>query len=429
MVVRLRHATASVRRLGWNPRQQGRAGITLVLSTTLWLNWTSTYYLLTVLAKPMARDTGWSLTLLIGGLSIGLVVAGLGSPAVGRAIERRGGRPLLAFGSLALAVGLFALALTRGPVGYLAAWFVLGIGMAAGLYDAAFAAVGRLFGAGAKTVIGNLVLIVGLAMTLSWPLTALLAQLVGWRGTCLCYAVLHLAVGLPLHALLFPAQAEAAGPSPDGATPAPRAARCGGAARAWPVWVLAANVTLSIAIGSVIAVHLVTLLQGLGLTLAASVGLGSVIWLSQSGGRFIETLIGRKVDPVWEGIGASVLVCLGLALLATASGIFVPVALVVFGIGNGIRTIVKGTLPLALFGAEGYATLIGRLGMPTLIAQAIGPSLGAIALTRYGVASSLQLLAALALLNLVLSCALRRALPRAPLPSGIASVPQPSERA
>lgn len=429
MLGRLRQTGAHISRLGWNPRQQGRAGVTMLLSITLWLNWTSTYYLLTVLAKPMAHDTGWSLALLIGGLSVGLAVAGLGSPAVGRAIERRGGRPLLVFGSLALAVGLFGLAMSRGPASYIVAWFVLGIGMAAGLYDAAFAVVGRLFGISAKGVISNLVLIVGLAMTVSWPLTALLAHFVGWRGTCLCYAAAHLVIGLPLHALLFPARTDAGAPGPETVARSQRTARPDGPVRVWPLWVLAANVTLSIAIGSVVAVHLVALLQGLGLTLAASVSLGSIIWLSQSGGRLLDALVGRKIHPVWEGIAASVLVCLGLALLATANRSVVPLALVIFGIGNGIRTIVKGTLPLALFGAQGYATLIGRLGMPTLIAQAVGPSLGAISLTRYGVAPTLSLLVALALVNLVLSYTLRRALPPAPAPAEAANMPHPSGRA
>jgi MFS family permease len=392
------------RGVGWNPRRGGAAGITLLLSATLWLNWSSTYYLLTVLAKPMASDTGWSLTFVVAGLSIGLVVAGLASPSIGRAIERRGGRPLLVIGSCALAIGLVMLAEARAPVTYIAAWIVLGIGMAAGLYDAAFAAIGRLFGLGAKTTIGNLVLIVGLAMTASWPFTALLTALVGWRGACLCYAALHLGLGLPLHFFLFPPLPQERASTPDVAA---RSTPAAGLPRGWLVWAVASNVTLSVGIGSVIAVHLVTLLQGLGLRLGAAVGLGSLIWLSQGTGRFLETALRNKIDPVWEGIGASLLVLAGLALLMVASGGVIPLALVVFGIGNGIRTIVKGTLPLVLFGGEGYARLIGLLGMPTLIAQAAGPALGALALTRYGTAVTLDMLAALALVNLALSYCLR----------------------
>jgi MFS family permease len=417
-MMRWRDMATGLRNAGWNPRRGGAAGVTALLSATLWLNWSSTYYLLTVLAKPMARDTGWSLTFLVAGLSIGLVVAGLGSPSVGRAIERHGGRPLLVIGSCALAIGLVMLAESRGPVTYIAAWVVLGIGMAAGLYDAAFAAVGRLFGLGAKTTIGNLVLIVGLAMTASWPFTALLSELVGWRGACLCYAALHLALGLPLHFFLFPPLRPERSPTPEvAARVVPSAPR----PRGWLVWAVASNVTLSIAIGSVIAVHLVTLLQGLGLQLGAAVGLGSLIWLSQGTGRFLETALRSKIDPVWEGIGASVLVLAGLALLAVASGGLIPLALVVFGTGNGIRTIVKGTLPLVLFGGEGYARLIGLLGMPTLIAQAVGPALGALALTRYGTAATLDMLAVLALVNLALSYCLR--LGYAPSRDGAADAP------
>jgi hypothetical protein len=111
---------------------------------------------------------------------------------------------------------------------------------------------------------------------------------------------------------------------------------------------------------------------------------------------------------------ASLLVFLGLASLITGQPLFVAAGIVFYGLGNGVRNIVKGTLPLVLFGAEGYAALIGRLGLPTLIAQAGGPALGAVVLTRYGVMPALTLIVVLALANLVVSCTLRIGLPLGP---------------
>lgn len=405
----------AARRLGWPARRRGPATIIAALGLTQWIAWGSTYYLVTVLAAPIAADTGWSLTSVIAGLSLGLLIAGLVSPAVGKAIERHGGRPVLAAGALTLAAGLITLGLARNQAAYFIAWAVLGVGMGASLYDAAFAALGKLYGLRARTMIGNLTLIGGLAMTMTWPLSATLAQAIGWRGTCFVYAGLHLAIGLPLLLLLLPTRlpdtagalsAASPGDTPQVSHAHPR--------RGFLVWLVGTNLTLQIGMGSVLAVHLLGLLQGLHLGLVTAVELGSLMGACQVGGRVLEVATQGRVHPVWEGVAASFLVLLGFVLLLTGSPAIITVALIVYGVGNGVRTIVKGTLPLVLFGAEGYAALIGRLGLPTLIAQAIGPALGALVLSRYGVMPTLAMLSVLAFINLALSWTLRSALPRRP---------------
>jgi MFS family permease len=396
-----------------HPRRGGQAGILAVLGLTQWLAWGSTYYLVTILARPIAADTGWSLASVVAGLSIGLVIAGLVSPLVGKAIERHDGRPVLAFGALMLALGLAALGLAQNQPAYFFAWAVLGIGMGASLSDAAFAALGKLYGLRARPMIGKLTLIGGLVMTVTWPLSAVLVTLIGWRGTCFFYAAMHLAVGLPLLVFLLPTTLpEASAPRSAATTRAPMPEPRTQRRRRLLVLLVGTNLTLQIGIGSVLAVHLVSLLQGLGLQMATAVALGSLMGGCQVAGRLIEVVVARHVHPVWEGVAASALVLVGFALLLSGDPVIIGAALVVYGLGNGVRTIVKGTLPLVLFGAEGYATLIGRLGMPTLIAQAVGPAVSALALTRYGVAPTLAMLVGLALANLALSYALRIALPR-----------------
>jgi Major Facilitator Superfamily len=391
--------------------------VTAVLIVTQWLGWTSSYYLLTVLAVPIVEDTTWPLTFVVAGLSLGLVVAGLISPFVGRAIELRGGRPVLALGSLTSAIGLIGIGLARSPLAYVAAWAILGLGMGASLYDAAFAAVVRLFGLRGRAVISNLMLICAFIGAFSWPASAFLAGNLGWRGACFCYAGMHLVLALPLHLFLLPKQSalQASAPvTPSAASPDPDAmAARGGATSPTMAWLLGANVTLQTGIGSLLAVHLLALLQGVGMAYVAAVGFGSVLWLSQAGARLIEAVAGRRFHPASQGVIASFLVFAGLALLAAAQPWAVAAGLVLYGFGNGIRAILKGTLPLVLFGADGYATLIGRLGLPTLIAQAAGPALGAVALARWGAMPSLLFLVALALLNLGLSYVLRIAVPRA----------------
>ena len=418
MFRRLATAAAWFRDLGWNPREGGRGGVIAVLGATQWIAWGSTYYLVTVIARPIAADTGWSLATVIAGLSLGLVIAGLVSPTVGKLIERRGGSSVLSAGALVLAIGLVALAFAHSRLSYFVAWAVLGVGMGASFYDAAFATLGQFYGLGARVMISNLTLIGGLTMTVTWPLSAALTQTIGWRDTCFIYAALQLFLCLPLLSLLLPSEAPEA--RAGGATPRDIAATQRKAAapaqsptaRRVLLVLLGSNLTLQIGIGAVLAVHLLTLLQGLGLALAGAVALGSVMGACQVGARLIEISLARYVHPVWEGVVASILVLLGISLLLTRQPAMIAVAIVIYGFGNGVRTIVKGTLPLVLFGAEGYATLIGRLGMPTLIAQAAGPAVGALLLARYGTIATLGLLSVLALLNLVLSWSLRLGLRR-----------------
>ncbi|HYF56385.1 MAG TPA: MFS transporter, partial [Salinarimonas sp.] len=122
----------------------GRGVVITALGITQILAWGSSYYLPAVLATPIAADTGWSLSLVAAGLSLGLLASGLASPRVGRAIDRLGGRPVLALSSVLIAAGQATLAMAHDPAVYFAAWLMMGAGMGAGLYDAAFSTLGRL---------------------------------------------------------------------------------------------------------------------------------------------------------------------------------------------------------------------------------------------------------------------------------------------
>lgn len=249
--------------------------------------WGTSYYLPAVLAAPIAADTGWSLTWVVGGLSLGLATAGLVSPLVGRAIARSGGRLVLAASPLLLAAGLLGLGLAHSLPVFLAAWLVLGCGMGAGLYDPAFATLGRLYGERARSAITTLTLFGGFASTVCWPLSAFLEAHVGWRGTCFVYAGLQIAVALPLY--LFAVQREG---RPEAIPDAPLQDSAGSAPLIAPglllTLVLAVSITLASMISSVLSVHLLTVLQLKGLTLAAAVGLGALVGPSQVAARAIE---------------------------------------------------------------------------------------------------------------------------------------------
>ncbi|MBO1905276.1 MFS transporter [Microvirga sp. 3-52] len=374
------------------------------LGVTQILAWGSSYYLPAVLAKPIVADTGWSLAWVVGGLSAGLLAAGLVAPWVGRTIDAKGGRPVLIGSSVLLGSGLALLALAHSLPVYFMAWLMIGVGMGSGLYDAAFATLGRLYGKQARHAITTLTLWGGFASTVCWPLSAWLVEHFGWRGACTVYAAIQIFISLPLQAFVLPGLPAA---RPDGkpagsASEAASTAFLTGTRRTRAFLLLAAVLTLGSVTASMIGVHLLTFLQAHGLELAAAVALGALVGPSQVGARIVEMAFGRHYHPIWTMVASVALVATGVILLAAGFPIL-ALALALYGAGNGIGSIAKGTLPLALFGPFGYASLMGRLAMPSLLAQALSPSIGAVLIEWDGADAALRFLAGLACLNLALT--------------------------
>ncbi|HVC61429.1 MAG TPA: MFS transporter [Acetobacteraceae bacterium] len=385
----------------------GRRRVVGVLGIGQVLVWGSSYYLPAVLAKPTADATGWPLSWVIGALSLGLLVSGLVSPKVGSLIERHGGRPVLMASAVLMAIGLLTLAVAPNLPVFTLGWLVIGTAMGAGLYDPAFATIGRLYGRAARAVITSLTLIGGFASTVCWPLSALLLEHLGWRGTCVAYAAVNLLVVLPLYRFGLPAEARhvAAPRPPRDATAAAAAPPPRGALHHLVFALVALSMTLSSIIAAVMSVQFLSILEQRGVALATAVALGAIIGPCQVGARLIDLLAGQRTHPVWEGILSAVFVVLGLGLLLARHDAVIP-ALVLYGGGIGLRSIVRGTLPLALFGPVGYPSLIGRLAFPMLLGQAAGPSAGALLLVRFGGRGVLVALLWMAIATLAVSAML-----------------------
>lgn len=364
--------------------------------------WGSSYYLLAVFAGPIAAETGWRLSWVVGGLSLGLFVAGIASPRVGEAIRRHGGRPVLALSSILLAAGLLILATAPILPVFVAGWVVLGIGMGAGLYDAAFATLGGIYGREARSAITTLTLWGGFASTVCWPLSALFIEHLGWRWSCVAYAAIQLGICLPLILFVLPGNGRAA--------PAPAdwqgAIRLSGPERRAYLTMTAIMVLAGLSV-TIVSVHLLTMLQGRGLSLAEAVALGALIGPAQVAARLIEMTSGGRHHPIWTLAAAAGLTALGLVMLALGLPL-VGAAIFLYAAGNGIFSIARGALPLALFGADRYALIMGRLARPSLIAQAIAPTLGAMLLSTAGTDWTLYVLAGLALANVALVIVLCR---------------------
>nr|WP_298681620.1 MFS transporter [uncultured Dongia sp.] len=371
-----------------------------VLGVTQILAWGSSYYLPAVLAQPIAADTGWSLSWVVGGLSLGLLTAGLASPSIGRKIRQHGGRPVLVASAALLAAGLLGLALAPSLPLFLLAWIIIGLGMGTGLYDPAFSTLGHIYGRGARPYITSLTLFGGFASTACWPLSAFLVSELGWRGACAAYAIIHLCICLPLYAFALPhgsarrLQKEIV-PGTDAVTatvnPAPA------------VFVLlAVTIMIGSMVSTVISVHLLTILQARDIPLAAAVALGALVGPSQVGARFIEMLIGRYHHPIWTKLASVSSVALGLGLL-WGNLPLTYLTLIFYGAGIGLESIARATLPLVLFRPDDYAPIMGKLARPSLIAQAAAPSIGAIMIEIWGTDTALGVVVAVAVINMLIA--------------------------
>ncbi|MGH6663839.1 MAG: MFS transporter [Pseudolabrys sp.] len=361
----------------------------------------TSFYFPAVFAGPIVADTGWSLGWVVGGTSIGLLVAGLISPQVGRIIDVQGGRPVLLASSLFYAAGLIGIGLAPTLPVYLFAWVLLGIGMGTGLYDAVFAALGRIYGGAARGPITNLTLFGGFSSTVCWPLSAFMIEHIGWHEACFAYAALHLLVALPLQMAVVGRAPKRAVES-DAPHNLPRSTASTRISNETRIFALLALI-LSIAagIGSIVVVHLLIFLQARGVDYAVAVSLGTLFGPAQVGARVIDRLFGARYHPIWTMIGCCALMAAGLLLLYGRFPLLVPIILL-YGAGYGISWIGRGTLPLALFGPIRFPRLMGKLAFPSLIVQALAPSVGALLIEAHGADTTIGVLTVLALINVVL---------------------------
>ncbi|MFH8134454.1 MFS transporter [Pantoea osteomyelitidis] len=371
------------------------------------LSWGGSFYLMAVMAAPIAKETGWSQQWVYAALSTGILVSGLLAPLSGRIIARSGGRLLLALSGAVMALGLVLMGISHTLTLFLFAWVIIGIGMAMGLYDALFAVLGTIYGGFARGAITGITLISGFCTTLVWPGTALLIHWLDWRGACFAIAALLCLTVFPIYLYALPVvqgnvQKRARGDKSQPVAIAPRL-----------FWLLCAIFTLASVIMTAISVQLITLLQANGYSLAAALGISAILGPCQVGSRIVDIAF-KRGHPIWTTFFSVGFVAIGLILLA----IFPHMALlsmVLYGAGNGLRAIVRGTLPLTMVKPEEYAVVVGRMARPALIGQALTPLAGGYVFEVLGPSATLWLLCGLAVVNVMLVIMLKKALPSRPV--------------
>ena len=343
---------------------RGRLGVITALGTAQTLAWGSSYYLPAILADPIAHDLRISSNWFFAAFSTSLVISGLLGPRVGKEIDRVGGRQVLCASNVVLAAGLALLGASTSAWTLSTAWLLLGVGMGLGLYDAAFGALGRIYGSEARSAITGITLIAGFASTVGWPLSSLGLETIGWRETCYAWAIAHILIGLPLNLLLPRTEritpSEGLGVKPHIAIDRTMVMLSFAFAAAWTVT-------------SAMAAHLPRIVEAFGATPVQAVFAGMMIGPAQVAARVLEASLLTRFHP----LVSTRLACLMHPIGACVIGIFGGGAAAAFallhGAGNGILTIARGTLPLAIFGPENYGYRLGVIGAPSRICQALAP--------------------------------------------------------
>jgi MFS family permease len=380
----------------------------LVLGVTQILAWGTIFYPPVLTVPLIAADRGWSFTLAMAGFSLALLTAGLASPRTGLLIDRFGGHRVMPVGSLLGALGLVGLVYADHPASYLAVWMLLGVAISGSLYDPAFATLGRIFGTGARQPITALTLAGGFASTVSWPVTHLLIQSVGWRGTYLIYAAVLALVAAPLHAFVLPRTRAEAATRPALA----QADRTNPVLppRGWPFVLVAAAFATYAFVPSGLSAHLLAIFGRAGIDAATVVAIGTLFGPAQVLARIGEFAFARRVHPLRVAqfaVGSLLLAFALLALFGFSVAAAAAFALM-FGMCNGLMTIARGAVPLSLFGATGYGHLIGRIALPYMMMQAIAPLVLAFVAERTSDPMALAVVAAFALMAFAGFVAIRR---------------------
>ncbi|MDR6293905.1 MULTISPECIES: arsenite efflux MFS transporter ArsK [Inquilinus] len=347
------------------------------LGLTQIIGYGTLYYSFSILAPAMSRDFAWSAEWTFGALSAALLIGGLAAPWVGRRIDRHGAGRVMSVGSVLAAAALVACALAPGRIAFVFGLIAIEVASTFVQYSAAFALLVQLRPQAAQRSITHLTLIAGFASTLFWPITAALHAHLTWQQVYLVFAVLNLAICLPAHAWLSRAMRRPRGPGPATAvaTPAtPVEGRLHPSRRPIAFALMVTGFALESFVNAAILVHMLPLLAALGLG-AASVLVGTLFGPAQVLSRLTNMVFGGGLPQVTLAvISATLMPAAALLLLGTAPWLIGALAFaVVFGLGSGLNSIVQGTLPLELFGSDGYGERLGRVTSVRLVVSSAAP--------------------------------------------------------
>jgi MFS family permease len=362
------------------------------LGVTQIVGYGTVYYAYPILVPAIAAEFATSPAVLFAILSAGLLAGGLMAPLLGRFLDRFGAPRVMAAGSVGCAVLLAALAHAPDLLTFAVLIIAIEAIAFAVTYDAAFATLALREPGATRTAITRLTLIGGFASTLFWPLTGWLNAELGWRMTYLLYAGLHLGLALPLHLWIARRPKLATSPARPDTRPRPSFAPLAPERMRWGFWVLGLSFAVTGMVIAAIGVHLVPVLLARDLGQMAF-AIGMLMGPAQVAIRLVEAGFWRDWHPLKVALVSGL--CVPVALLALLVPVdnlaLAAIFAVLFGAGQGLASIVRGSVPLVLFGATGIGAQLGRLAALRNILGAAAPFLFALGVAGIGVDMTLIL--------------------------------------
>lgn len=370
-------------------------GVLLVLAITQLIGW-GTIGLPAVVGRDLGADLGMSLPAVFAGSSVLYVTMGLCAPWLAKAFARHGARRVMMVGTVVCAPGYVVLFFAREPMLYFAGWVILGMGGSATLSTGAYIMLNEVAGRDAKNAIGGLMLVTGLSSSIFWPTTSVLSGLFGWRGTCLVYATIMLAINLPLYAFLAPRRKKIATDDRGEAAKAVPPPAIPRSTFGLVACVITMNAFVNFGIGAI----LIELLRAEGLAPAQALAFGSVLGVIQVSARGLDFLGGGRWDGITTGLVAGTALPVAMVLLMLSEGATWAVAafILLYGAGSGAMAVARATIPLVFYDQAEFAKAMSMIALPLNLASAISPPLLAGLLTQFGSRGALGL-------TLAFSCA------------------------
>jgi MFS family permease len=396
--------TAAVLFAGFNDR------VIITLGLTQTIGYGTLYYSYGVLAPAISLEFGVGIDWFFGAFTIGILLGGFAAPLVGRSIDRMGARPVLAVGSLVAALALVACCLSPNVWLFSGAVILMEIAACLVLYEAAFAGLTQIYRTDARRAITLVTLIAGFASTVFWPLTQMMLEGFGWRATLAIFAVVHMLVCAPLHWFVLRRAV------PVTQTNARQTDNSGtlvleGASRQRALILYTAAIVISGLVYSAFPIHLLRIIENEGFTAQAAALIAMCMGPAQVLARLLEVLGGHRFDPLMTGKVALGALFMSIAILLATPGSTATAILfaVFYGAAQGLITIARGTVPLQLFGVQGYATLVGKITGIRFLVNAASPFLFALTITHFSTDVALLACGLAALISLATFMQLRKA--------------------
>lgn len=356
--------------------------------------WGGSYFLLGILGKSIIEELKFSNQFLYGSLSLSILISGLVSPVVGKYINTKEKNYILLFAGVVMGIGLLGLSFSTEKILFVTSWVLIGLAMGGGLYDPLFASLGRKYGKSATQSIIQITLVSGFTTTLIWPLLTFLMQNFGWRVTCMMYGILLIVCIFPIHYFsIFQLP------------PREEKQKCKDNTNATSFkkdkifYLLLVNFSIGMMVMTGVYMHLIDILIHHHITMVEAVSIGALLGPSQVGIRVLDLILPKKT-PVKTALISSITILIGLLLLLVHPSIAF-LGVIFFGLGNGMRSILRGTLPLYIYGQNSYAIIIGKLARLPLIAQAITPLMSGLIIYYFKVHVLLDVLCLLAFINII----------------------------